>query len=156
MRSPILNALLVVLRVSLNSAPDEVDESPRVAEILLNESLEVSPRQGNHSLDLSFQCIAFYFDGGPSLLLFYRSPKFVIHTLPFRGPGSFFFIPLLLLPLPFTCIPCIIFPTPLVAFFLLVIAECVSSSRAGSLFSSGGGAGSLFSSGGQGTRQRGV
>lgn len=40
-RSPILNVLLLVLRVSLNSAPDEVDENPGVAEILLNESLEV-------------------------------------------------------------------------------------------------------------------
>ena len=86
-------------------------------------------------LCLSIQCIAFDFTGGPLLSLFYPSPEFVLGTLPFRGAGAFIFIPLLLLPLPFTCVPCIIFPVPSVVFILLVLIECVfSSSRAGGLF----------------------
>ena len=85
------------------------------------------------------QCIAFDFTGGLSLSLFYLSPEFDLHTLPLRGADPFFFIPLLLLPLPFTYISCIIFPMPPIAFIFLVVIKCVSFPLgAGSLFTSGG------------------
>ena len=45
-RCPILNFLLLVLGVSLNSTPDGIHESPGVSEILSKESFELDPRQG--------------------------------------------------------------------------------------------------------------
>ena len=46
--SPILNFFLLVLRVSLNYAPDGIDKRPRVAEILPKERFELVPRPGGH------------------------------------------------------------------------------------------------------------
>ena len=59
----------------------------------------------------------------PFALALLPSPKFVLHTLPFRGASPFIFIPLFLLPLPFTCVPYVVFPMPLIVFFFLVRRE---------------------------------
>ena len=45
-RYPILNFLLLVLGVLLNSTPDGIHQSPEVSEILLKESFELDPKAG--------------------------------------------------------------------------------------------------------------
>ncbi len=51
-RGPILEPLLLVLRASLNSAPDGIQERTGIFDILSKESLEIHPRQGGHSFAL--------------------------------------------------------------------------------------------------------
>lgn len=59
-------------------------------------------------------------------------------TFPFQSAGLLFFVSLLLLPLSFIFVPCIIFFTPPVAFIFFVIIECGSYSLgARALFLSG-------------------
>ena len=51
-RSPILNLLSMIPRVSFDSAPDAVHESPGFSEILLEKNLEIDPKQRGYSFAL--------------------------------------------------------------------------------------------------------
>lgn len=49
-RGLVLDLLHLVLEISSNPTPAAIHEGLRVFEILLEESLEVGPRQGTHGL----------------------------------------------------------------------------------------------------------
>ena len=49
----ILHLLSLVLRASLNSAPDSIHKRPRISKILLEKGLEINPRQGSYTLNSS-------------------------------------------------------------------------------------------------------
>lgn len=52
MRSPVMDFLLLLLRLSFNYSLDAIYEVTGVSKILSEEGLEINPRQGSYSISL--------------------------------------------------------------------------------------------------------